>query len=80
MAKGFEQEHPLLDAIISVKNLRNDAELSAFLGYQAGVISKVRNSRVPISEEFRMRVMRRTGWPLKKLDDLAPLPSVDTPD
>lgn len=73
MAKGYEQEHALLDAIISAKNLRNDAELSRFMRYKPGVISKVRNLKVPVSEEFRIRVMRVTGWTLKRVDELAPL-------
>ena len=73
MAKGLGNEHALLDAVISAKNLRNDAELSDFLSYQPGAISKVRNCRVPVSDELRIRVMRRTGWSLKKIDELAPV-------
>ena len=72
MAIGYEYAHPLLDAILDARDLKNDAALSRFLGFKPGIVSKVRNRKVPISEEFRMRVMRRTGWSLEKVDKLAP--------
>jgi hypothetical protein len=72
MAKGYEEPHALLDAILDARDLKNDAQLARFLDFMPGVISKVRNRRVIVSEEFRMRVMRRTGWSLEKIDKLAP--------
>ncbi len=72
MPKKYDQEHPLLDAIISEKDLYNDAHLARFMQYKPGVISKVRNGKVHVSDEFRLRVMRKTGWSLAKIDKLCP--------
>lgn len=74
MRKIYEKPHALLDAILDEKKLRNDAELARFLKCTPGSISKIRNEFKPVvSEEFRMRVMRMTGWSLKRVDALAPL-------
>lgn len=73
MAFEPKHENALLDAIIEAKDLRNDAELSRLLQCNPSVVSKIRNSANPVSEEFRMRVMRVMGWSLKRVDLLAPL-------
>lgn len=64
--------HPLLDAMIDARELKNDAALSAMLGFKPSVVSKVRNQKVPVSDEFRIRTMRRMGWSLQKVDALCP--------
>lgn len=73
MPKCYNQPHELLDALIEHKDLRNDAELARYLRCNPGVISKIRNLRVEVTDDFRMRVMRVTGWSLKRVDALAPL-------
>lgn len=78
MATGYVEPNTLLDAIIDARDLKNDAALARFLRFKPGVISKVRNRRIVVSEEFRMRVMRCTGWSLAKVDKLAPFD--DHPD
>lgn len=64
--------HALLDALIDARDLKNDAALSSMLGFKPSVVSKVRNKKVPVSDEFRMRVMRRMNWSLQKVDSLCP--------
>lgn len=64
--------HDLLDAIIDARELKNDAALARLLGVKPSVISKVRNQKVLVSEEFRIRVMRCVGWSLQKVDGYAP--------
>jgi hypothetical protein len=64
--------HTLLDAVIDARELKNDAALSNLLGYKPSVVSKIRNQHVPVSDEFRIRVMRRMGWSLQKVDSLCP--------
>ena len=73
MPKSYNQPHALLDALIEHAKLRNDADLARHLRCTAAVISKIRNERIHVTDDFRMRVMRITGWSLKRVDTLAPV-------
>lgn len=72
MRKIYEKPHVLLDAIIDEKKLRNDAELARYLKCTPGSISKIRGGN-QVTDEFRVRIMRVTGWSLKRVDGLAPV-------
>ena len=72
MTKDDYEPHALLDALLDARDLKNDAALARFLQFKPGLISKVRHRRLKVSDEFRMRVMRTTGWSLEKIDKLAP--------
>lgn len=64
--------HALIDHLLRENKLRNDAALSRALEVAPPVISKIRNNRLPVGAALRLRIMRKLGTPLAKLDELAP--------
>lgn len=71
--------HPLFDALLADMQRRrgnkvrnNDAALCRILDVQPPTLSKMRKGRLPVSDTVRVQVMRKFGWSIKRLDDLAP--------
>ncbi|MDP9109817.1 MAG: hypothetical protein M3N23_12220 [Pseudomonadota bacterium] len=64
--------HPadLLDAIIGLKNLKNDAALCRLLGVAPPMISKIRHGRLPIGASLLIRMHEETDLTIKALREL----------
>lgn len=63
----------LLDTICKEHSLKNDAQLSVLLCVGRSQISKMRHGRVFLNDEFRVRLMRKLGMTLVRIDELAPV-------
>lgn len=70
-APTFDQ-NKLIDHLLEAYRLKNDAALSRLLDVAPPVISKIRHNRLPIGAAIKLRMMRRFGITLEKLDELAP--------
>ncbi len=57
----------LLDAIIDIKRLKNDAALCRLLGVTPPLISKIRNGRLPIGPALLLRMHEETDLPIREL-------------
>jgi plasmid maintenance system antidote protein VapI len=68
---NFDQ-NKLIDHLLETYKLRNDAALSRKLDVAPPVISKIRHNRLPIGPAIKLRMMRRFGISLEKIDELAP--------
>ncbi|MYM31506.1 hypothetical protein GTP58_24535 [Duganella sp. CY15W] len=66
------ERNPLLDHLLDMNNLVNDAALARVLEVAPPVISKIRNNRMPVGASLRIRIMRKLGTTLETLDKLAP--------
>ena len=77
--------HALLDALIEDIKRRqcgtakpgqilraNDAAVARALEVAPPVISKIRHNNLAVGDVLRVRIQREFGWPLKKIDELAP--------
>jgi hypothetical protein len=71
--------HPLFDALLADMRRRrgdkvrnNDAALCRELDVLPPTLSKMRKGKLPVSDFVRVQVMRKFGWPIKRLDELAP--------
>jgi hypothetical protein len=71
--------HPLFDALLADMRRRrgdkvrnNDAALCRELDVLPPTLSKMRKGKLPVSDFVRVQVMRKFGWSIKRLDDLAP--------
>lgn len=61
----------LLDALIDKVVIRSDADLARALKTTPAVLSGLRNGQ-RLSDGMRLRIMRKFGLSLKKIDELAP--------
>lgn len=57
----------LLDALLSSRQLKNDAALARLLGVQAPVISKLRYNRMKLSDAMILRIHEKAGFPVKTI-------------
>jgi predicted transcriptional regulator len=64
--------HPLLDAMRSEYSLTSDGGLCEFLGVSRSNVSKFRHGVNKISAEFIIRVHKKTGWPIDRIELLVP--------
>lgn len=69
-----EKPNALLDAIKEAFKLRRDSALAKHLGLNPATVSRIRSGSLQISDEIRVKVMRKCRWSLKKIDELSPLP------
>jgi plasmid maintenance system antidote protein VapI len=65
-------QNKLIDFLLEKQNLKNDAALARALDVAPPVISKIRHHRLPVGAALKLRMMRRFGVTLEKLDELAP--------
>lgn len=54
----------LLDALLSARNLKNDAALARLLQVQAPVISKLRYNRMGLSDAMILRIHEKADLPV----------------
>ena len=59
-SRGYDQSR-LLDALLNLKALKNDAALCRLLKLPAPLISKVRHGRIKISGEVMIRIHETFG-------------------
>jgi hypothetical protein len=71
--------HPLFDALLADMRRQkgdavriNDAALCRELDVLPPTLSKMRKGKLPVSDTVRVRVMRKFGWSIKRLDALVP--------
>jgi hypothetical protein len=71
--------HPLFDALLADLRRRrgdkvrnNDAALCKVLDVQPPTLSKMRKGHLAVSDTVRVQVIRKFGWSIKRLDELAP--------
>jgi hypothetical protein len=57
----------LLNAVIKILGLANDAALSRFLGVAPPVISKIRNNLLPVGPSVLIRMHEETGLSIREL-------------
>jgi plasmid maintenance system antidote protein VapI len=57
----------LLDKVMTILELRNDAALSRVLGVAAPVISKIRNDLAPVGPALLVRIHEETGLSVREL-------------
>ncbi len=69
----FIDPNRLLDTIIKEHDLKNDSALCVLLGVGRPQISKMRHKKVGLNDEFRVRLMRKIGMTLVRIDELAPV-------
>ena len=58
---GSYEPRRLFDGLRRSRELKNDAELATFLEVGAGLISKVRHGRLPLSGALLIRIHEQTG-------------------
>lgn len=63
--------HALLDALLQVQGIKNDAALARDLDVTPSVLSKMRKYG-GCSNDFRISVMRQFKWTLPGIDNFAP--------
>lgn len=56
--------NPLLNALVSVNKLKNDAALAKALGVDAPVISNLRHGRLPLRSSMILRIHERLNMPV----------------
>lgn len=72
VVKEFADEKPnqLIDRLLEVKQLRNDAELCRILQVSPPVISKIRNGRLNVSAALMIRMHDALGLSINELREL----------
>lgn len=65
-------EHKLFDSLITGGDIRNDRDLARELHVAPPVISKIRNLKLELGDSMRVKVMRRFGLTIRRVDELAP--------
>lgn len=65
-------KHPLFDALISAKKLGNDRQLAIFMGVTAPNLSIIRAGKKQVTDQLRIKIIRKFGWSLNRIDSLAP--------
>lgn len=60
----------LLDTLLALLNLKNDAALSRMLEVTPPVISKIRHRRLPVGASLLIRMHEATGMSIRELRDL----------
>lgn len=64
-------QNAIIDKLIDVMKLKNDAALSRALSYPPPVVSKIRHNRLPIGPSFILRAHLVSGMDAKSLMELA---------
>lgn len=71
MTATTKKPHALIDALMKDQKMTSDRALCIALKFDPAVICNIRKLG-RVSDEFRVAVMRRFRWSLKRLDALAP--------
>lgn len=67
--------NPLIDHLIGILNLKNDAALSRVLEVAPPVISKIRHSRLPVGASLLIKMHEVTDISIKTLKSLISVPA-----
>ena len=65
--------HPLLDALLEHYGFKLDKQLSVELGVHYTTFSKIRAGLVDVPDPFILLVHDETGWPIRRIKELAGL-------
>lgn len=65
-------KHQLFDSLITGGNIRTDRDLAHELNVAPPVISKIRNLKLDLGDTMRVKIMRRFGLSIRRIDELAP--------
>lgn len=68
----------LIDSLIDIYNLKNDAALCRALEFRPPVISKIRNGVNQVSPEVILRMHEKLGISVKSIRALMPAPEPET--
>ena len=60
----------LLNSLITGGAIRSDRDLARELGVAPPVISKMRHGHLALGDTMRVKIMRRFGLSLKRIDEL----------
>lgn len=60
--------HSLLDALRKEYRFRSDGQLCEFLDVSRSTISKFRHGINEVSADFILRVHKKTGWPVDRIE------------
>lgn len=60
-------QHPLLDALISEMQLKNDAGVATFLNLAPPHVSRLRHRKLLINGDIILRIYDKTGWSIEKI-------------
>lgn len=64
--------HPLLDALRKEMDWSSDGVMAEELGVLRSGLSKFRHGTNQISADFILKVHKRTGWPINRIEFLIP--------
>jgi len=64
--------HPLLDALRKEFKWSSDGVMAEELGVLRSGLSKFRHGTNQVSAEFILKVHKRTGWPVERIEFLCP--------
>lgn len=59
--------HQAIDHLIHLKRLRNDADLSRYIGVTAPTVSKIRAGKLGVSPAILLRLHEKFGIPVAEL-------------
>lgn len=62
--------HQAIDHLLHLKRLRNDAELSRYIGVTAPTVSKIRAGKLGVSPAILLRLHQSFGIPVAELRQL----------
>ena len=63
-------KHKLLDYVIDMQCLANDANLARYIGVTPSVVSNMRSGRLSFGPKYILRLHEQTGWPVEKIKEL----------
>lgn len=66
--------HPLLDALRKEFGWSSDGVMAEELGVLRSGLSKFRHGTNNVSAEFILKVHKKTGWPVERIEFLCPPP------
>lgn len=64
--------HPLLDALRKEMNWSSDGVMSEELKVLRSGLSKIRHGTHQVSAELILKIHKRTGWPVERIEFLIP--------
>jgi transcriptional regulator with XRE-family HTH domain len=59
--------HPLIDHLLAVYKIKNDARLAERLGLKASAISKIRSGMMSVNPTFILAAHERLGIPVRMI-------------
>lgn len=66
-SQRIETQARIIDHLIGLKHLHNDAQLARVLGVTPATISKIRSGKLNVSPGIRLRILEVFGLPIAEL-------------